>query len=150
MEKPLQEHITHHYSTSWRQNLRKIGHIRRKRKSCFTKTTHLSCRRGENPRIMVWTVWPSTLLVRSSPKRLPFVPSSKNCARRTEIFFKRRGNHLVNNYFVEHYLDGLQRWIASLGEVCRVTRRLCWKIKKMSEKMSCIFVRSETFQTTLV
>ena len=39
---------------------------------------------------------------------------------------------------------------ASLGEVCRVTRRLCQQIKKYSEKMSRIFVRSETFQTTPV
>ena len=35
---------------------------------------------------------------------------------------------------------------ASLGDVCRVTRRLCWKLKKMC----CIFVRSETFQATLI
>ena len=39
-EKPLQEHTTHHYLIGWRQNLRKNGHICRKRKSCFTKTTH--------------------------------------------------------------------------------------------------------------
>ena len=59
-------------------------------------------------------VWPSALLTRSSPKWLHFVPSSKNCARRTEIFVKWWGNHLMHNYFAEknaeYYLDGLQRW----------------------------------------
>ena len=37
---------------------------------------------------------------------------------------------------------------ASLGEVFRVTRRLL--TKKILKKISCIFVRTETFQTTLI
>ncbi|GFT60189.1 hypothetical protein TNCV_4970341 [Trichonephila clavipes] len=56
----------------------------------------------------------STLLTRSSPKRLLFVPSSKNWARRTDIFVKWRGNHLREQLFcrenTKYYLDELQRW----------------------------------------
>ena len=40
--------------------------------------SYLSCCYGENPRITVWTAWPFALVTRSSPKRLLFVPLSKN------------------------------------------------------------------------
>ena len=46
----------------------------------------------------------------------------------------------------EYYLDGLQRW-EHRWEKCVETML---KNKKISEKMSCIFVGLETFQTTLV
>ena len=98
--------------------------------------SHLSCCHGENPRIVVWTALPYTLLTRSIPKRLLFVLSSKNCARRTEIFVKWRGIHLREQLFCREKRRVLfgrvtEMW-ASLGEVCRVTRRLCWKFKKFS------------------
>ena len=90
---------------------------------------------ARNTRITVWTAWPTALLTRSSPKRHIFVSSSKKCARRTEFFLKWRGNHLHEQLFYRE-----KRWVlfgrvtemgASLGEVCRVTRRLCWKIKEI-------------------
>ena len=69
------------------------------------------------------------------------------------FFVKWRGNHPREQLFCREKRLALFGRVtemgASLGEVCRVTRS-CWKIKKNSEKMSCIFVRSETFQTTPV
>ena len=58
----------------------------------------------------------------------------------------------MNNYFaeknVECYLDGLQRW-KRRWENC-VELQGDFVGKKFSEKMPCVLVRSETFQTTLV
>ena len=100
--------------------------------------SHLSGRHGENPLITVWTAWSSAILTRSSPKRLLFVPSSKNCPRRTEVFFKWGGNHLREQFFCREKRRVLFWWVkemgASLGEVWRVTRRLCRKIKKKIKK----------------
>ena len=85
--------------------------------------SHLSCCHDENPRIAVGTAWPSVLFTRSNPKRLLFVPSCKNCAQRTEIFVKWRGNHLREQLFCRENRRVLfgrvtEEMGASLGEVC--------------------------------
>ena len=96
--------------------------------------SQLSCCHGENPRITVWTVWPSALLTRSSPKRLLFVHSSKNCARRTEIFVKWRGTIILQRKTQSTiwtcYRDGSiagRNVLQGVLQVCYkwVTRRLC-------------------------
>ena len=60
----------------------------------------------------------------------------------------------VNNYFVEknveYYLGGLQRWEHRWEKCVELQEDYVEKQKDISEKMSCILVRSETFQTTLV
>jgi len=58
----------------------------------------------------------------------------------------------VNNYFAEknaeYYLDGLQRW-EHFWEKC-VELQGNYVENNFSEKMSCIYVRSETFQITFI
>ena len=60
----------------------------------------------------------------------------------------------MNNYFVdknaEYYLNWLQRWEHRWEKCVELQGDYVKNLKKISEKMSCIFVRSETFQTTLV
>ena len=60
----------------------------------------------------------------------------------------------ANNYFAgknaEYYLDGLKRWEHGWEKRVELQGGYVEKIKKFSEKTSCIFIRSETFQTTLV
>ena len=60
----------------------------------------------------------------------------------------------VNNYFAEkntkYYLDGLQRWEHRWEKSPCNYKETMLKNLKNHEKMSCIFVRSETFQTTFV
>ena len=67
------------------------------------------------------------------------------------VFWNSHGVILVDYreqlFCRENYLDGLQRW-EHRWEKC--VGDYVEKLKKFSEKMSCIFVRSETFQTTLV
>ena len=60
----------------------------------------------------------------------------------------------MNNYFAEknaeYYLDGLQRLEHRWEKCVELQGDYVKKFKKFSEKMSCTFVRSETFQITLV
>ena len=61
----------------------------------------------------------------------------------------------MNNYFAEknteYHLDRLQRWEHRWEKCVELQGDYVEKLKiKNPEKMSCIFVRSETFQTNLV
>ena len=60
----------------------------------------------------------------------------------------------MNNYFAEknaeYYLDWLQRWEHRWEKCVKLQGDYVEKYKKISEKMSCIFVRSESLQTTHV
>lgn len=91
---------------------------------------------GEYPRTTVWTAWPSASLSRSSSKRFIFVPSSKNCPRRADIFVKWGGNHHHEQLFCREkrrVLFGRVREMgASLGEVCRLCRKIILRKKLKS------------------
>ena len=110
--KPLQEHTTHHCLTSWRQ---KNGHICRKRKSCFTKTTHRL-----TPQ---WLPWRKStnygLNCLTSPDLAPsdfffLFPHLKIAVGGQRFSSNEEAITFVNNYFAEknakYYLNGLQRW----------------------------------------
>uniref|UniRef100_A0A0K2V2C3 Uncharacterized protein n=1 Tax=Lepeophtheirus salmonis TaxID=72036 RepID=A0A0K2V2C3_LEPSM len=60
----------------------------------------------------------------------------------------------MNYFFAEkkadYYLDGLERWKHHLEKCVELQGDYVVKYKIIRKSVCCIFVRSETFQTTLV
>ena len=100
---------------------------------------HLRRRRGEIGRIMLRTAAPSTVFSRFGPVRLLFVSKLEKVTRRAEIWvewegYRRHGGLLCRppeNVFFRR----VKEVGASLGQVYRAKRRLCWEINRHFSKI---------------
>ena len=93
---------------------------------------HLRRRHGQIGRIRLRTAAPSTIFSRFGPVRLLFVSKLEKITRRAEIWVEwggyRRHEGLLCRPPENVFFKRVKEVGASLGQVYRAKRRLCWKI----------------------
>ena len=103
-------------------------------------SSHLRRRHGEIGRIRLRTAAPSTVFSRFGPVRLLFVSKLKKVTRRAEIWVEwggyRRYGGLLCRPPENVFFRRVKEVEASLGQVYRAKRRLCWGINRHFCKIS--------------